>query len=110
MAHKKLGRKGVRKDSEVGRSIIRGLNEAIAWAKGEAVEAKLHTIHIPEVDIREVRQSLKLTQVAFAEKYGFPLATIRNWEQHRREPELPAKILIAVLARHPQVVEEVLSA
>ncbi len=104
----KKNKKG-RKVSEAGQSIIRGLNEAIAWAQGEAVEAKAHTIHIPVVDTREVRESLHLSQAAFAEKFGFPLATIRNWEQGRREPELPAKILLAVIARHPQIVEQVLS-
>jgi putative transcriptional regulator len=95
--------------SEVGASIIRGLKEAIAFAKGEDVAVRQHTIHIPVVDPREVRKSLHLSQAAFAAKYGFPIATVRNWEQGRRQPELPAKILLAVIAAHPEVVEEVLT-
>jgi putative transcriptional regulator len=98
-----------RKHSEVGASIIRGLNQAIAFAKGEAVDVKQHTIHIPVVDAKEVRQSMHLSQADFAMKYGFSLATVRNWEQGRRVPELPAKILLAVIAAHPEVVEEVLA-
>ncbi len=101
--------KGGRGRSEVGASIIRGLNEAIAYAKGEHVEVKRHTIHVPIVDPKKVRQSMKLSQADFAMKYGFSLATVRNWEQGRRAPELPAKILLAVIAKHPEIVEEVLA-
>lgn len=101
--------KGGRAPSQVGASIIRGLNEAIAYAKGEDIEVKQHTIHIPIIDPKEVRQSMRLSQADFALKYGFSLATVRNWEQGRRAPELPAKILLAVIAKHPEVVEEILA-
>jgi putative transcriptional regulator len=106
---KPKGTKGGHKHSVVGASIARGLNEAIAWAKGEEVHAKQHTIHVPVIDVRQVRKSLNLTQTGFSLKYGFPIATLRNWEQGRREPELPAKILLAVIAKRPDVVEEVLA-
>ena len=64
---------------------------------------------VPSIDVRRLRQRLNLTQAAFAEKYGFPLATIRNWEQGRREPELYARILLAMIDRNPRIVEQVLS-
>jgi putative transcriptional regulator len=110
MTIKRRAPKGGRKHSEVGASIIRGLNEAIAYAKGEDIEVKAHTIHVPVVDPKEIRKSMGLSQASFALKYGFSLATIRNWEQGRRAPELPAKILLAVIAKHPEIVEEVLAA
>ncbi|MGH9583499.1 MAG: helix-turn-helix domain-containing protein, partial [Bryobacteraceae bacterium] len=98
-----------RKHSEAGASVIRGLNEAISWAKGEPIDAKQHTVHVPIVDPKEIRRSMRLSQAEFALKYGFSLATVRNWEQGRRTPELPAKILLAVIAKHPEIVEEVLT-
>ena len=109
MKPKQKATKGGREHSEVGASIIRGLNEAIAYAKGEDIEVKAHTIHVPVINPKEVRQSMQLSQADFALKYGFSLATVRNWEQGRRAPELPAKILLAVIAKHPEVVEEVLA-
>ncbi|MGH9342268.1 MAG: helix-turn-helix domain-containing protein [Terriglobia bacterium] len=102
-------KRGKSKRSEVSASIMRGLNEAIAWAKGESVAVRQHTIHVPVIDPKEVRKSMRLSQAEFAIKYGFSLATVRNWEQGRRTPELPAKILLAVIATHPEVVEEVLN-
>jgi putative transcriptional regulator len=93
---------------EIGASIIRGMREAIAFAKGEDVHAKVHRINVPVVDPRQIRQSMNLSQADFALKYGFSVATVRNWEQGRRAPELPAKILLAVIAKHPEAVEDVL--
>jgi putative transcriptional regulator len=66
-------------------------------------------MRVPSVDVRSLRERLNLTQAEFAAKYGFPLATVRNWEQGRREPELYARILLAVLDRDPRIVERVLS-
>jgi putative transcriptional regulator len=36
--------------------------------------------------IAEIRKRTGLSQSAFAERYHIPLATLRNWEQDRREP------------------------
>ena len=92
----------------LGLSIIKGLNEAIAYAKGQNVDVRVRTFFIPDVDVKAVREKVGLSQPAFAAKFGFKLATLRNWEQRRREPEASAKILIAVIARHPEIIEEVL--
>jgi len=40
-------------------------------------------VHVPEVDMREVRTKMGLSQAQFATKFGFPPATLRNWEQGR---------------------------
>lgn len=49
-----------------------------------------------------------LSQAQFATKFGFPPATLRNWEQGRSRPDAPKRVLLAVIARHPEAVEEVL--
>jgi DNA-binding transcriptional regulator YiaG len=42
-------------------------------------------------------------------RIGVSAATLRNWEQGRRKPEGPARILLALLERNPRIVEETLS-
>jgi putative transcriptional regulator len=49
-----------------------------------------------------------LSQAQFATKLGFPPATLRNWEQGRSHPDAPARVLLAVIAKHPEAVEDVL--
>ena len=93
-----------------GRSIVATLEEAVAWAQGEPVAARQTTVRVQKVDVQLLRKRMQLSQDEFAAKFGFTLASVRNWEQGRRQPEGPARILLAVIARHPEVVEEVLHA
>jgi DNA-binding transcriptional regulator YiaG len=60
------------------------------------------------VDIPLLRTRLGLTQREFAVRYGFELGTLRNWEQHRSEPDRHTRLLLRVLDRHTEVVEAVL--
>jgi putative transcriptional regulator len=47
---------------------------------------------------------LKLSQARFAREFGFTPATVRNWEQGRNQPDKSARILLAVIRRHPDIV------
>lgn len=112
MATKKTGKPtsktGARKRQTVGEGIIQGLNEAIAWTRGESTKVRVTLVHIPEVDVRKVRAKMGLSQAEFATKFGLPPATLRNWEQGRSRPDAPTRVLLAVIAKHPEVVEDVL--
>lgn len=60
------------------------------------------------IDVAAIRQKTGLSQAAFALRIGVPVATIRNWEQGRRSPQGPARVLLALLDRNPRIVEETL--
>jgi putative transcriptional regulator len=92
----------------VGERIIEGLEQAIAWTRGENESVRVSLVHVPEVDVREVRIKMGLSQAQFATKFGFPPATLRNWEQGRARPDAPTRVLLAVIAKHPEAVEDVL--
>lgn len=101
-------RAAAQKRSTVGASIIKGLEEAVAWTRGENENVRVTLVSVPEVDVREVRNRMGLSQAQFATKFGFPPATLRNWEQGRARPDAPARVLLAVIAEHPEAVEDVL--
>ena len=105
---KAIPRAGVRKRQTVGESIIQGLNEAVAWTHGKSSNARVTLVHVPEVDVRKVRTKMGLSQAEFATKFGLPPATLRNWEQGRSRPDAPTRVLLAVIAKHPEAVEDVL--
>lgn len=92
----------------VGRRIVEGLEQALAWTRGENDRVRVTLVQAPEIDIRKVRQSMGLSQAQFATKFGFPPATLRNWEQGRSRPDAPTRVLLAVIAKHPEAVEDVL--
>lgn len=60
------------------------------------------------IDVVAIRNKTGLSQPAFARRIGVPVGTIRNWEQGRRSPQGPARILLALLDRNPRIVEETL--
>jgi len=65
---------------------------------------------IPDaVYARGVRARTKLTQVEFASRIGVPIETVRNWEQGKRSPRGPARALLKVIDKAPQVAFAVLS-
>jgi DNA-binding transcriptional regulator YiaG len=60
-------------------------------------------------EVAKVRQSLDLTQEAFADLLGIGLSTLRSWEQKKREPSGAARMLIAIALKHPEVLQEALA-
>lgn len=55
-------------------------------------------------DVKAIREQYGFTQSKFAELLGINIATLRNWEQGRRRPEGPARILLSVAAKHPEAI------
>lgn len=50
-----------------------------------------------------------LSQAKFAELLGIELATLRNWEQGRRDPTGPARALLRAIWKDPVGVIRALS-
>ena len=107
---KRTGKMAARavKRSTAGGRIIEGLEQASAWTKGESACVRVTLAEVPEVDVRGVRLKMGLSQAQFATKFGFSPATLRNWEQRRSHPDAPTRVLLAVIAKHPEAVEDVL--
>ena len=94
--------------SKIGTSIIRGFEEAIAFAEGTA-DMSLYRVHIPaEIDVKAIRGRLGLTQQQFATRFGFNITTLRHWEQGRRVPDGTARAYLRVIDREPQAVQKAL--
>lgn len=63
---------------------------------------------VPNVDVRAVRESLGLTQAEFAVKYRLSLRTIQEWEQGRKGPSEPVRVLLFAISRDPKALARVL--
>jgi putative transcriptional regulator len=58
----------------------------------------------PTAEVRRIRETYGLSQDKFASLLGISVATLRNWEQGRRKPEGPARVLLRVVSEHPEAV------
>ena len=65
-------------------------------------------VHKP-VDIKAVRDRVGLTQDEFSKKYKLPVGTVRDWEQHRREPDAASKVYLSMIDADPDGVEKILA-
>ncbi len=77
-------------------------------ARGERAPAREFVVE--DVDVRLIRKATGLSQTRFAEVVAVPLGTLRNWEQGRRVPTGPARVLLRVIEKHPEAVLETVAA
>jgi putative transcriptional regulator len=94
---------------EAFESIKKGLNEAIDFAQGKEVKAKVTKLN-PRLDVKMVRKNLGMTQKDFALSLGISLATLRHWERGDRKPHGPALILLNLVEKDPNTIFRILEA
>ncbi len=92
---------------ELFAELLASVREGGAILKGRKPPARRSRISVPPV--REVREAYGLSQARFAELMGISVATLRNWEQGRRRPEGSARVLLQVVAKHPEAVLDVVA-
>ena len=94
------------KQKDFGR-LIASVKQAGAIRRGQ-LKVRRETEFRPE-DVRAIRSKLEKSQEEFALMIGVSVATLQNWEQGRRRPEGPARALLRVAAKNPQVVAKALA-
>jgi putative transcriptional regulator len=58
---------------------------------------------------KHLRWKLGLSQAEFAKRFHIPLGTLRDWEQHRTEPDQAARAYLKVIAADAGFVERALA-
>ncbi len=91
---------------ELFEELKESLREANLIQRGQLKPGRVFRVN-PESDIVRVRGKLGLSQSKFASILGISADTLQNWEQGRRTPTGPAKVLLKIAARHPEVLLEV---
>jgi len=86
-----------------------GLEQVRAMRRGESAFKEHVRFVPPPVDVAEVRAIVGLSQSEFAERFGFSLGAIRNWEQGIRQPDAAARTLLHIIARHPKAVSKMIA-
>lgn len=89
-------------NDQVFDELLESLREGGAILRGEKQPSRTFSFDEPEV--AAIRKEYGLSQDQFATLLGISVRTLQNWEQGRREPRGPAKVLLRVAARHPEAV------
>ena len=88
--------------------IMAGLEDGRAYLDGGREGFVVHQIDVPVPDVVAIRSKTGMSQPAFARSIGIPLGTLKNWEQGRRRPDGPARVLLALIDKRPTIVQEAL--
>ena len=82
--------------------LVASVREGGAILRGETEPSRTFTIEVP--DVKAVRTRMRLTQQEFALLLGISVRTLQNWEQGRRTPHGPARVLLQVAEKHPEAL------
>jgi putative transcriptional regulator len=102
----KLSEKAVRKRDatrKIGAELLASVREMKAGMAG-------HVHRVPVSATAETRTRAGLSQQQFAKVLGVSARTLQEWEQGRRQPSGAARSLLAIAARRPEVLREIIPA
>jgi putative transcriptional regulator len=90
---------------EMFKELLESVRQAGAIMRGEMEPSRVFVVEAP--DVKAIRAKLGFSQEEFASLLGISVRTLENWEQKRRIPKGPARVLLEVAAAHPDAVWDV---
>jgi putative transcriptional regulator len=91
--------------NELFAELIESVREGGAILEGKKAPSRAFTVE--PLDVKKMREAYDLSQAELAALLGISVDTLQNWEQGRRKPAGPARILLQVVAKHPEAVWDV---
>lgn len=95
-------------------SIVKGLQEAIEYEKGNLKGVKRHVVKVKPLtiykakDIKQIRMKLELSQSAFSNIIGVSQKAVEAWEAGKNVPQGPAQRFLEILDKEPVIAEKYL--
>jgi putative transcriptional regulator len=90
----------------LGDALFSSLKELRDWKRGKVALEVARVAPMTPATVKKIRKSVAKSARDFEARFGIPAATVSNWEQGRREPDLAARLLLRVIQAAPDVVEK----
>ncbi len=91
---------------ELFEELLESVKQAKAIEAGELKPSRVFHVDAKNVVVK-TRGKLGLSQSKFASLLGISQDTLQNWEQGRRKPTGPAKVLLKIASKHPRVLLDI---
>lgn len=91
-------------NKEMFKELLESIEQAGEIKNGQNEASR--TFKIEEPDVVAIRKKYEMTQQEFSSLLGISVGTLRNWEQGRRKPQGPAKILLRIAQKRPKAILE----
>jgi putative transcriptional regulator len=89
-------------NDEMFNELADSVREGMAIMKGKKQPSRIY--HFESSNIQKIRSRYNLSQQDFARMIGISVDTLQNWEQGRRKPSGPAKVLLEIAQSNPEVL------
>lgn len=89
-------------NDELFKELMDSVKQGGEILRGDVKPSRVFNFENP--DVKAIRKQYGLSQNKFAKLLGISSSTLRNWEQGRRKPEGPARVLLSVAAKHPEAI------
>ena len=86
----------------IGEELLQAIKDMKAGKYGARYQVEAN-------DIVKARMQCGLSQAQFAAALHISPRTLQQWEQGRRQPSGAAETLLKIVARHPEVLREVMA-
>ncbi|HTA29220.1 MAG TPA: NadS family protein [Candidatus Cybelea sp.] len=90
---------------ELFEELLESVKQAAAIERGAMKPSRVFVVG-KRNEVTNVRAKLGLSQNKFAALLGISSATLKNWEQGRRQPTGAAKVLLRIAKQHPKIILE----
>ncbi len=85
-----MPRKVPAKKTTFGADLIEGMKQVLEHQRGKI---ELEQVWRKPIDVKAIRQRVKMSQAEFARTYGISKRALQEWEQGGRQPDSAARIL-----------------
>lgn len=82
-----------------------GIKSSFTEKELNALGVKIPEIQLTTEQIKEIRESLSLSQTVFAKLLNVSPSSIRQWEQGKRQPTGSTRVLLDLLKRSPHILD-----
>ena len=94
-------------NDEMFNELLESVKQAGDIRKGKRQPSRYAMVEEP--DVVAIREKYDMTQQEFSSMLGISVGTLRNWEQGRRKPQGPAKVLLKIAEKRPKAILDSLS-
>ena len=96
--------------TELGAGLVEALKEVGQHRRGEIALSTRKVAAMPADEVKAIRRKVAKSRREFEALFGVPAGTLEGWETGRRQPDIPARVLLRVIAADPDAVQDALRA
>ena len=94
---------------DLNKELEESIKAAGAHRRGQRKLKAVEPIPAGMIDVRKIREHLNLSQASFAMLIRTSKRTVQDWEQGRRQPAGPARALLRIAEKRPELLLETLA-